>query len=120
MAKNGGRSKYHARPVWIDGIRFASKREGQRYEELKLLARSGEIRDLELQPRFPIVVGDTPVKIRSAGYPNGRRVSYVADFKYRQGDREVVEDVKGMDTPVSQLKRALVEAVYGVNVRVVR
>jgi len=50
MAQN----KYHNQPVTIDGIRFASKREGKRYSELKLLEQAGSITDLKLQPRFPI------------------------------------------------------------------
>ena len=39
-----------------DGIVFSSKREMQRYAELKLLQKAGEIRELELQPEFPLHV----------------------------------------------------------------
>lgn len=45
-------SKYHAKPVTIDGIRFASKKEGNRYCELKALTRAGKISDLQLQVPF--------------------------------------------------------------------
>ena len=45
-------SKYHAKPVTIDGIRFASKKEGSRYCELKALTRAGKISDLQLQVPF--------------------------------------------------------------------
>ena len=46
------RNKYGARKTVIDGITFDSKREAIRYQELKLLERAGEIKDLELQPKY--------------------------------------------------------------------
>lgn len=36
-------SKYRNKPIWIDGIRFDSIREGNRWQELRLLERAGEI-----------------------------------------------------------------------------
>ena len=112
-------TKYHAKPTTIDGIRFASQKEARRYVDLKLLERGGAITGLKLQPQFPLLCGGKPVQIRSAGYPEGRKAKYIADFSYvtRDGDM-IVEDVKGMDTPVSRLKRALVEAEYQIRVLV--
>lgn len=110
--------KYNAQSITIDGIKFASKREGARYSDLKLLQRAGEISDLELQPEFPLIINDKPVKIRSTGFPNGRRCKYSADFRYidtRTG-RSVVEDTKGMDTTASRLRRAVVECIYGIEI----
>lgn len=94
------RHKYGAVAVEIDGHRFSSKAEGRRYAQLVLLQKLGEISGLELQPRFPIVI-------------DGKLcATYVADFAYfTQGER-VVEDVKGMITPVYRLKKKLVEALY--------
>ena len=47
--------KYNnTRPV-VDGIKFDSKREAERYKELKLLERAGKISDLILQPRFELL-----------------------------------------------------------------
>lgn len=114
-------NKYNAKKTDMDGITFDSKKEARRYIELKNLLSAGVISNLKLQPEFPLVVGVTPVKIRSRGYPNGRRVKYVADFQYISTDTGelVVEDVKGMDTSTSRLKRALVEAIYDVQVRVI-
>lgn len=115
------RNKYRAQPVEIDGHRFASTAEARRYTELKALLAAGEITDLELQPAFHIVIDGRPVRIPSKGYPNGRAVRYLADFRYRTRDgRVVVEDVKGMDTDVSKLKRALVEAIHQVKVEVIK
>ena len=93
-------TKYHAVPTVIDGTRFASKREATRYQRLLMLQAAGEIRDLELQPRFPLTI-------------NGFRVgTYVADFRYCTRDgRVVVEDVKGVRTPVYRLKSKLLRAM---------
>lgn len=92
--------KYRAKPTEVDGVRFASKAEARRYCELKLLVQAGEIRNLELQPAFPIVI-------------EGVRVTtYIADFAYFGGGKRVIEDVKGFKTDVYALKKKLVEAMY--------
>jgi hypothetical protein len=94
------RSKYGNTPATFDGERFASKKEGERYLVLKDMAKRGEIEELELQPRFAIEI-------------QGRKIcTYVADFQYRLGGERVVEDVKGMRTPVYKLKKKMVEALY--------
>ena len=89
-----------------DGIVFASKREMNRYLELKLQEKAGAIRDLELQPRFDIRVNG-----KFCGF-------YKADFRYTltsTGERKV-EDVKGMPTPVYRLKKKLIEAMHGIEI----
>src|SRR4051812_49216783 len=102
-------NKYGAIPTEVDGIRFASKREAKRYQDLKLLERAKVIRDLELQPRFKIEVGGLLI------------CTYVADFQYRvcTDNRLVVEDSKGVETAVFKLKRKLLKAVHGVSVETV-
>jgi len=114
------RNKYRAKPEIVDGIRFASKREAKRYRELKLLEAAGLITELELQPKFKLGTDDAPILMRSERYPNGRRAVYLGDFRYRDDalrDGEIViEDVKGIDTPLSRLKRAIVEAQYNVEI----
>lgn len=110
MTNSTSRHKYGAVAVTVDGHRFPSKAEARRYGELRLLEQAGAIRDLELQPRFPLVV-------------NGARVAvYVADFRYAEvGSRRViVEDVKGVRTPLYRLKKRLVKVLYGVDVQEVR
>lgn len=99
--------KFGNKPTLVDGIRFASKREAARYSELKLMERAGEISDLVLQPRYPLLV-------------NGLKVAtYVADFRYRDLglDAVVVEDAKGFRTPDFILKSKLFEALHGFPVR---
>lgn len=114
-------AKYRNKRVEFDGHKFDSIREYERYCELKALQKAGKIRNLTLQPKFWLKCGDRDIKIRSERYPNGRRASYTADFEYYddRGDRQV-EDVKGMDTNASKLRRAIVEAQYGVRVTIVR
>lgn len=111
-------NKYRNVPTVVDGITFASKREAARYVDLKLLQRAGEIRDLELQPVFPLTINGIDVKIRSDKRPNGTRTRYTADFRYidTRTDRTIVEDVKGIDTQASRLRRAVVECIYTIRI----
>lgn len=99
-------SKYRAIPTFVDGIRFASKGEAARYRELKLLELAGEIACLELQPRYPLVV-------------NGVKIGeYRADFRYAErGSGVIVEDFKGVRTPVYRMKRLLMKALYSIDIR---
>ena len=94
------RRKYGNAPVEIEGKRFDSKREAMRYLVLADMERRGEIRKLELQPRFPVEIEGSKV------------CTYVADFQYLKDGELVVEDVKGMRTQVYKLKKKMIEAVY--------
>jgi len=114
------RSKYKAIKCEMDGITFDSKLERNRYAELKMREKIKLIEDLQLQPKFPLVINGKDVVQRSDRFKNGRRVSYFADFSYVQDGIKIVEDTKGMDTPVSKLKRAIVEAIYDINITIVK
>lgn len=105
--------KYRAVPTVIDGIRFHSKKEAARYLDLKLLERIGEVKELELQPKFPLYA-----PTRNGHGPVEKICDYVADFRYRQGPRGVlvIEDVKGMRTPVYRLKAKWFRAQYGLDI----
>ena len=104
--------KYKAKPVTIDGIRFASQAEARRYGALKLLERAGQITGLELQPVFVLAPG-----VLVPGEARKRpALRYVADFAYTDADgRRVVLDVKGVQTPVFRIKMHLL-ALQGVSV----
>ena len=99
-------SKYRNKKVQVDMYVFDSIRESQRYKELKLLERAGEIRKLELQPKFLL---QDSFKKNGKTY---RKIEYIADFMYCQGDKTVVEDVKGMQTDVFKLKHKIIEKRY--------
>jgi hypothetical protein len=105
-------SKYRAQPTEVDGIRFHSKAEARRYSELKMLEKAGEIKELELQPKFPLCAHP---RMNGAGV---KVCDYVADFRYRKGPRGllVIEDVKGMKTPVYRLKKKWFQAQYGIEI----
>ena len=120
------RQKYGAKPTTVDGIQFASKAEARRYGELKLLEKAGEIEDLELQPSFSLHAASTTGQFReavkaAAGTRNTLVGHYRADFGYLDYKRgRIVEDVKGIDTPLSKWKRKHVAAQYGVTVEIIR
>lgn len=115
-----GRSKYRAVPTTVDGIRFASKREAKRYGELCLLLKRDEIRGLRLQPVYRIFIRPF---VRDGVAPGEliQVATYVGDFQYEALDagrwRRVVEDVKGVKTPMYRLKKKCVEALYGIEIR---
>jgi len=121
------KSKYGAKPMVVDGIRFDSTKEAKRYSELRLLEKAGLITDLETQPKFPIDV----VQL----WENGRwtwRTSrdeppeliqcrvFTADFRYTDTTtgKVVIEDVKSRPTKTTayRLRKRIVEAIHGVTI----
>ncbi len=95
------RNKFGNRITEVDGIKFRSKKEADRYGELKLLQRGKVISKLELQPRFPLVVDDVKVGLM------------VGDFRYvSDTGNDTVEDVKGAKTLLWKLKWALAKVLY--------
>jgi len=109
--KAGRNNKYKAQKTTVDGLTFHSKREAERYKELKLMHQAGQIHFLITHPPFLIEVNGVPI------------CKAIMDFRYTDKDgRDVVEDVKSKptDTPLSRLKRKLVKAIYGIDVVLVR
>jgi hypothetical protein len=87
MFKN--KMKYHSVKTDISGIKFDSKKEADRYWELKLLEKAKKIRDLKLQPKFILQEGFIDNQGR-----RHRPITYTADFSYIEGETTIVEDVK--------------------------
>lgn len=104
----------------VDGITFDSKGEAHRWLELKTLERAHKIRNLRRQIPFPLIMANG----RPIVTPTGRAMKYVADFAYEEFVnsewREKFEDFKGMDTKESQIKRAVVEALYGIKIEITK
>lgn len=97
------RSKYGNAKTIVDGMTFDSKKEAQRYAELRLEQKAGSISELACQPRYPCHVGASLV------------CTYIADFSYVRDGCLVVEDVKSTATArnaVYRLKRRLFHACY--------
>ena len=110
-------------------IKFDSKREAARYDELMLMFQAGQIRDLKLQPQFTLQEAYTT--------PEGKRVRairYDADFSYEKdgnaigcsgwervlpdGWMYVVEDVKSKATKtrVYAMKKKLLQERKGITI----
>ena len=101
-------SKYHNRKTTYQGVRFDSQKEAKRYQELQWMQQAGLIQDLELQPRYDLIV-------------NGHKLGfYRGDFRYKDvaTDSVILEDVKSpaTRTAVYRLKKKLVKALYGVEI----
>lgn len=108
LLKKKRRTKYgNKKVVTRDGLKFDSRKEYERFLRLRQSASCGGISDLELQPRFELTVNGIII------------CTYVADFQYfdcHTGHR-VIEDVKGFKTPVCKLKKKLMRAILGVEVK---
>ena len=108
-------SKYKNKTIECDGLKFDSIKEARRYRELKILERTGEIK--ELQTQFAFVLAE------SVKFKNERRrkpaVKYVADFVYIKDGERIVEDVKSEMTKkldVYRLKKHLMMSVHGIEI----
>lgn len=100
-------NKFGNVPTWVDGIRFASKKEAARWGELRLLESAGQIRDLRRQVRYSLQVSSVDT------------TTYIADFVYLDvaTDATVVEDAKGFKTPEYKLKAKMMLAQYGIAIK---
>jgi hypothetical protein len=97
-------SKYKSVPTFVGDIRFASKAEAKRYEELRLMLSAGLITKLRIQPRYELHVDG--IKIGE----------YRPDFDYCEGAELKVEDVKGVRTDLFIWKKKHFEAQYKIPV----
>lgn len=105
--------KYRNQPVSLYGMKFASKRERNRYRDLLLLEIAGKVCDIRRQVPFDLVV-------------NGHHICrYVCDFQYFdiEKGRAIVEDTKGFVDPhntayrIFQIKKALMFSVHNIDVQ---
>lgn len=107
-------NKFGAVRTMIDGMKFDSKREATRYQELRLLELAGEIRNLQRQVVIPLIGQHGPIKTTS-----GRAMRLTVDFRYedkRANWATVYEDAKGMRTRDFDV-RVAVAAAMGIAVR---
>jgi len=106
------RNKFSATRVVSDVGVFDSAGEHQHYRELALLERAGKVRDVKRQQKFPLVSNGAPVMLTSK---TGRKTQsvYIADFTYCKVPENtfVICDFKGIDTKLSQLKRAILQTM---------
>jgi|APCry1669189534_1035231.scaffolds.fasta_scaffold40524_3 Protein of unknown function (DUF1064) len=107
------KNRFRVAPVeerTLDGIVFASKKEMNRYAELRLMAKAKLISDLELQPQFVVSI-------------NGHHFcTYTADFKYIRDGQCVIEELKSTGTAKDaayRLRKKAAELFYGIKVEVI-
>lgn len=96
-------NKYGSRKVEVNGIVFDSKREAARYQELLLLEKAGEIKDIRRQVKYVLIPAQYEHPESTTRKGRGRCVerecAYIADFVYKtilpDGDTlTIVEDTK--------------------------
>jgi hypothetical protein len=106
------RNKHGAVGVREDGIFFPSKGEHRRYQELKLMEKAGDIEEIVVHPRYPIV------------FKGWKICDVVLDFQYLvlkdDGWKTIYEDFKGYQTGESKLRHKLFEAFYNEKILITR
>ena len=118
------KSKYKNQKVTYMGIEFDSQLEANRYGELVLMQRAGEISELRRQVEYELIPSqrepDTvgPRGGIKPGKVIERAVYYIADFVYKdkQGNT-VVEDTKGVKTPDYTIKRKLMLWIHKIRIK---
>lgn len=94
-------SKYGNKRTTVDGVTFASAKEARRYTVLKVLKKTGKVKEFKMQ---------VPYKFASG-------IKYVLDFEVLWDDnKKSYEDVKGILTPVYKLKKKLMKHEFGINI----
>ena len=111
-------NKYKNKKVVLDNIKFDSRKEARRYAELKLLEKSGEIKDLRLQTPYELIPSQYAM-IDGKWKCIERPCKYIADFTYIDcsSGQLVVEDTKGMRTKEYVIKRKLMFQKYGIMIK---
>lgn len=116
--------KYKNRKTVIDGIPFDSRKEANRYVELYLMQKAGEISDLQMQVKYVLVPAqrESDVVGKRGGIKKGKVIEkecvYIADFVYKDVDgNTIVEDTKGFRTKDYVIKRKLMLWVHGIRIR---
>jgi len=97
-------NKYSAKKTYSElcGRKFDSKAEARRGEELELLQKAGEIRDLQYQVKFTL--HHKPI------------ITIKVDFVYGENGETTYEDVKGVETREFRVKRYWLEEQQGIHV----
>lgn len=105
-------NKYHSKKMETADGTFDSKHEFQRWIELKLMEKAGEIEYLERQVKFELIPAQ-----KENGKTIERACSYKADFVYYIKGKMIVEDAKGFKTPEYKIKRKLMLERHGIRIQ---
>lgn len=96
------KSKYGAQKTVVNGVKYDSKKESKRGQELEYLEKIGKISNLQRQVKFEL----QPAFTNNAG-EKIRAITYVADFVYEDDGQKIVEDSKGFRTKEYVLKKKM-------------
>ena len=108
MAKTAKKkTKLRAVKKVVDGIKFDSTMEANYYEYLKEEKKKGNIKEIELQPKF-LLLEDFKKYGRTI-----RKIEYISDFRvvYKDNTEKII-DVKGRETPDFKIKRKMFDMKY--------
>ena len=104
------KSKYGARSVEIDGIRFASNMEARFY----LFFKDHNFEILELQPKFLLADAFEVFEWKTGKTKKFRKTEYVADFRIKTPDGDIfIIEAKGFETEAWKLKQKFFLKKYG-------
>lgn len=98
-------NKYHSKKWYcIADHKHDSKKEAKACDTLRLLERTGKIKDLKQQPKFTLQEG-----FKRADGKKVRPITYRADFSFYDNDHDRfrVIDTKGYKTQVYRLKEKM-------------
>jgi len=112
FARMASRNKYGAKKTQVGEIKFDSKKEANRWQELQVLERCGAISNLQRQVKIELMGQYRPLYTRT-----GRKMRYTADFSYIEDGVEVIEDCKGTWTRDFEVRYAVAIAM-GLNLRI--
>lgn len=108
-------NKYGNIPSESHGIKFDSRKEAKRYNELIAMQKASQIDDLKLQVHFTLQEQFKTIEGEKIG-----AITYIADFTYIDADgKYVVEDVKSDATRMNAVyrlkKRLMAGKGYHIN-----
>ena len=93
--------KYNNKTVVYNGIKFVSKKEGQRYLFLKKAEEDGRISELKTQVKFELIppikeeyIEHLKTKDKTMVRTLQLAINYISDFTYIKDGLMVIEDVK--------------------------
>ena len=118
------RNKYGNKSLVVNGIKYDSKKELRVLNDIVSMEKGGLVRDVVFKTTYTFEVNGEPIryisdKVNKDGSRKlGRILTWTDDVSFYDcelGYRRII-DVKGFQTDVFKMKRALMKAVNGIDV----
>lgn len=122
-------NKYHSTKTMVNGVKFDSAKEAQRWSDLSIMQRAGLISNLQRQVKYELIPNQYEEVITYTPKRHQEKkqkvlleqgISYIADFVYEKDGKTVVEDVKGYREgqayALFKIKRKLMLYIHGIKV----